>query len=47
MEMQPQQLETITRQFATLKERSPFYAKKFADFDLGFVRAGSVRCQHV
>jgi len=38
MEMMPQQLAMITEQFKTLKERSPFYAKKFADFDLSTIK---------
>ena len=38
MQMQEQQLKAITGQFATLKERLPFYAKKFADYDLGDIR---------
>ncbi|MDR0888838.1 MAG: phenylacetate--CoA ligase [Coriobacteriales bacterium] len=33
MEMKPEILKTITDQLATIKERSPFYAKKFADID--------------
>ncbi len=38
MAMTDAQLETIKAQFATLKERSAFYAKKFADIDLSDVR---------
>ncbi len=38
MEMQPAQLEAITKELATLKERSPFYAKKFEGIDLSDVR---------
>ena len=38
MEMQPQQLEAIKSKFATLKEGSPFYAKKFADIDLADIK---------
>ena len=38
MEMNPQQLEMIGNQFATLKEHSPFYAKKFEGIDLGDVK---------
>ena len=38
MDMQPQQFNMIAKQFETLKERSPFYAKKFADIDLGDVK---------
>ena len=38
MEMQPAQLEMITKQFATLKENSPFYAKKFEGIDLNDVK---------
>ena len=34
MDMSQEQWAQVTAQFATLKERSPFYAKKFADFDL-------------
>jgi len=39
MEMQPQQLEAIERQFATLKERSPFYAKRFAGIDIAGIHS--------
>ena len=38
MQMQPEQFQAITKQFATLKKRSPFYARKFADVDLGDVK---------
>lgn len=38
MQMTPEQLDLIVAQFQTLKERSPFYAKKFADIDLADVR---------
>ena len=38
MHMQPEQFEAITKQFATLKERSAFYAKKFDGIDLSDVR---------
>ena len=38
MEMNPQQLEMIGNQLATLKERSPFYDKKFEGIDLGDVK---------
>lgn len=38
MQMTPEQLKLITDQFKTLKERSPFYAKKFADIDISDVR---------
>lgn len=38
MEMTKEQLELITNQLATIKERSPFYAKKFADIDVADVR---------
>lgn len=34
MQMTPQQQETITSRLATLKEHSPFYAKKFEGIDL-------------
>lgn len=34
MKMQPAQLELITKQFQTLKDRSPFYAKKFDGIDI-------------
>ena len=34
MEMQPAQLEAIKKQLKGLKERSPFYAKKFEGIDL-------------
>ena len=39
MEMQPQQLEAIERQFATLKERSPFYAKRFDGIDIAGIHS--------
>ena len=38
MQMQPAQLEAITKQLATLKDHSPFYANKFEGIDLGDVR---------
>ena len=38
MQMQPAQLEAITKQLATLKDCSPFYAKKFEGIDLGDVK---------
>ena len=38
MQMQPEQLQMITSQLATLKEKSPFYAKKYADIDLSDIR---------
>ena len=38
MHMSPEQLQMITSQLATLKEKSPFYAKKFADIDLADIR---------
>lgn len=38
MQMKPQQLELILKQFETLKQRSPFYAKKFDGIDLSDVR---------
>jgi phenylacetate-CoA ligase len=37
--MKPEQLASLQAQFATLKDRSPFYARKFADIDLGDVRS--------
>src|SRR3712207_3739405 len=39
MNMSPEQLERIQSLLATIKERSPFYAKKFADIDLSQVRS--------
>ena len=39
MEMKPEQLELIKNEFKTLKERSPFYAKKFAGIDLSDVQS--------
>ena len=39
MEMQPAQLEAITKQLVSLKERSPFYAKKFEGIELGDVKS--------
>lgn len=38
MEMKLEQLEQIKTQFETLKDRSPFYAKKFEGVDLSDVR---------
>ena len=38
MQMSPQQLDMITKELSTLKERSPFYAKKFDGIDLGDVK---------
>jgi len=38
MNMKQEQLDLIKKQFETLKERSPFYAKKFADYDLSVVQ---------
>ena len=38
MDMQPAQLEAITKQLTTLKKHSPFYAKKFEGIDLGDVK---------
>ena len=37
MKMQPAQLELITKQFQTLKDRSPFYAKKFDGIDIAAI----------
>ena len=34
MKLTQEQMSLLTKQFATLKDRSPFYAKKFADIDL-------------
>ena len=38
MEMMPAQLEAIVKQLQTIKERSPFYAKKFEGIDVSDVR---------
>ncbi len=38
MDMTSEQLSTILNQLSTLKERSPFYARKFADIELGDVK---------
>ncbi len=38
MEMKPEQLKLITDQFKDLKDRSPFYAKKFEGIELGDVK---------
>ena len=38
MKMMPEQLEMVVKQFQDLKERSPFYAKKYADIDLPNVK---------
>jgi len=40
MKMQPTQLELITKQFQTLKDRSPFYAKKFDGIDIAAIKIG-------
>ncbi len=37
MNMTEEQLQLLTKQLSNLKERSPFYAKKFADFDLSTI----------
>ncbi|MDO4289599.1 MAG: phenylacetate--CoA ligase [Eggerthellaceae bacterium] len=39
MQMKPEQLAMLQKQFATLKERSPFYAKKFEGIDITDVRS--------
>ena len=39
MEMQPQQLEVIKSQLSGLKQRSPFYAKRFDGIDLAAVQS--------
>ena len=39
MEMQPAQLEAIKKQLKGLKERSPFYAKKFEGIDLDSIQS--------
>ena len=39
MEMKSEQLELIKEQFKTLKDRSPFYAKKFDGIDLSDVQS--------
>ncbi|MGN0035392.1 MAG: phenylacetate--CoA ligase family protein [Coriobacteriales bacterium] len=39
MEMRPEQLAQIQKEFETLKDRSPFYAKKFAGIDLRDVKS--------
>lgn len=38
MQMKPKQLDMLLKELAGLKERSPFYAKKFKDIDLDDVR---------
>ena len=38
MAMKPFQYELIMRELATIKERSPFYAKKFADIDMATIK---------
>ncbi len=38
MQMKPAQLTQIQKELSTIKERSPFYAKKFKDIDLSDVR---------
>ena len=39
MDMTQEQLAAITKKFATLKEDSPFYARKFEGIDLGDVKS--------
>ena len=39
MQMTTEQFSLIKTQFATLKERSPFYARKFDGIDLSDVRS--------
>jgi len=39
MDMTQEQFDQIAKQFATLKERSPFYAKKFDGIDLANVKS--------
>lgn len=39
MQMTSEQLEMLKKQFATLKERSPFYAQKFEGIDLSDIRS--------
>ena len=41
MDMTPNQLSTILAELATLKERSPFYSRKFGDIELGDVKTQS------
>ena len=36
--MKPFQHEAILKELSTIKERSPFYAKKFAEVDLSTIR---------
>ncbi|WP_165171071.1 phenylacetate--CoA ligase family protein [Adlercreutzia sp. ZJ242] len=38
MEMTPTQLDMLKKQLANLKERSPFYAKKFEGIDMGDIK---------
>ena len=38
MEMMPEQLSAIVGQLQTIKERSPFYAKKFAGIDMSDIK---------
>ena len=38
MQLTPEQFNLIKQQFTTLKDRSPFYAEKFADIDLADVQ---------
>ncbi|MBQ6452788.1 MAG: hypothetical protein IJJ14_00350, partial [Coriobacteriales bacterium] len=37
MKMTQEQLDLIKKQFATLKDRSPFYAKKFEGIDIASI----------
>ena len=39
MQMQPAQLEALKKQLKGLKERSPFYAKKFEGIDLDDIQS--------
>lgn len=41
MQMKPEQFDKIKAELATIKQRSPFYAKKFEDIDLSDVQSQS------
>jgi len=38
MQMKPEQLEAIKTKLSDIKEKSPFYAEKFADFDMANIQ---------
>lgn len=45
LHIKPRQWELLQAELATIKERSPFYARKFADVDLGGIRTPEDFCR--